>query len=208
MKSARELQRVKSIQQSPIIHHYGESITGAATIRGFGQEQRFMDTNINLCDKYMRPSFYTLASTQWLVFRMELLSTFIFASLMMLVVLLPLSNLYSGLIGLAVIYGLSLNIQQSQWVWCLCEVENTIIAVERVQQYMGIPSEAPLLIQESRPPWDWPTSGTIHLQDLQVPFQPKVPKNSSVLPVSSTIEREILSCFHNTCVIVNSVLGV
>jgi ABC-type multidrug transport system fused ATPase/permease subunit len=97
MKSARELQRVKSIQQSPIIHHYGESITGAATIRGFGQEQRFMDTNINLCDKYMRPSFYTLATTQWLVFRMELLSTFIFASLMMLVVLLPPSNLYSGM---------------------------------------------------------------------------------------------------------------
>jgi ABC-type multidrug transport system fused ATPase/permease subunit len=208
MKSARELQRVKSIQQSPIIHHYGESITGAATIRGFGQEQRFMDTIINLCDKYMRPSFYTLATTQWLVFRMELLSTFIFASLMILVVLLPPSNLYSGLIGLAVIYGLSLNIQQSQWVWCLCEVENTIIAVERVQQYMGIPSEAPLLIQESRPPRDWPTSGTIQLQDLQVPFQPKVPKNSSVLPVSSTIEKEILSCFCNTCVIVNSVLGV
>lgn len=175
MKSARELQRVKSIQQSPIIHHYGESITGAATIRGFGQEQRFMDTNINLCDKYMRPSFYTLATTQWLVFRMELLSTFIFASLMMLVVLLPPSNLYSGLIGLAVIYGLSLNIQQSQWVWCLCEVENTIIAVERVQQYMGIPSEAPLLIQESRPPWDWPTSGTIQLQDLQIQYAPNLP---------------------------------
>jgi ABC-type multidrug transport system fused ATPase/permease subunit len=116
--------------------------------------------------------------------------------------------IFPGLIGLAVIYGLSLNIQQSQWVWCLCDVENTIIAVERVQQYMGIPSEAPLLIQESHPPRDWPTSGTIHLQDLQVSFQPKVPKNSSVLPVSSTIEREILSCFRNTCVIVNSVLGV
>lgn len=39
MASSRELVRIVSIQKSPIIHLFGESIAGAATIRGFGQEK-------------------------------------------------------------------------------------------------------------------------------------------------------------------------
>jgi hypothetical protein len=39
MASSRELVRIVSIQKSPIIHLFGESIAGAATIRGFGQEE-------------------------------------------------------------------------------------------------------------------------------------------------------------------------
>lgn len=73
-----------------------------------------------------------------------------------------------GLAGLAVTYGLSLNSQQSWWVWCLCDVENKIIKVERIQQYTKIPPEPPLVIRGFRPPRVWPTEGMIILQNLQV----------------------------------------
>jgi ABC-type multidrug transport system fused ATPase/permease subunit len=96
MASARELQRVKSIQQAPIIHHYEESIAGAVTVRGFGQEKRFIDINMELYDKYMRPSFYALAAIQWLVFRMELLTTLVFSSCMLLVIWFPSKAIDSG----------------------------------------------------------------------------------------------------------------
>ncbi|KAK9997728.1 hypothetical protein SO802_022414 [Lithocarpus litseifolius] len=52
MASSRELVRIVSIQKSPIINLFGESIAGAATIRGFGQEKRFMKRNLFLLDSF------------------------------------------------------------------------------------------------------------------------------------------------------------
>ena len=89
MASSRELVRIVSIQKSPVIHLFGESIAGAATIRGFGQEKRFMMRNLYLLDCFGRPFFYSLAAIEWLCLRMELLSTFVFAFCMILLVSFP-----------------------------------------------------------------------------------------------------------------------
>lgn len=89
MASSRELVRIVSIQKSPIIHLFGESISGAATIRGFGQEKRFMKRNLYLLDCFARPFFCSLAAIEWLCLRMELLSTFVFAFCMVLLVSFP-----------------------------------------------------------------------------------------------------------------------
>lgn len=89
MASSRELVRIVSIQKSPIINLFGESISGAATIRGFGQEKRFMKRNLYLLDCFARPFFCSLAAIEWLCLRMELLSTFVFAFCMILLVSFP-----------------------------------------------------------------------------------------------------------------------
>ena len=89
MASSRELVRIVSIQKSPIIHLFGESIAGAATIRGFGQEKRFVKRNLYLLDCFARPFFCSLAAIEWLCLRMELLSTFVFAFCMVLLVSFP-----------------------------------------------------------------------------------------------------------------------
>lgn len=89
MASSRELVRIVSIQKSPIIHLFGESIAGAATIRGFGQEKRFMKRNLFLLDCFARPYFCSVAAIEWLCLRMELLSTFVFAVCMTLLVSFP-----------------------------------------------------------------------------------------------------------------------
>lgn len=89
MASSRELVRIVSIQKSPVINLFGESIAGAATIRGFGQEKRFMKRNLYLLDCYSRPFFCSLAAIEWLCLRMELLSTFVFAFCMVLLVSFP-----------------------------------------------------------------------------------------------------------------------
>lgn len=89
MASSRELVRIVSIQKSPIIHLFGESIAGAATIRGFGQEKRFMKRNLYLLDCFARPFFCSLAAIEWLCLRMELLSTVVFAFCMAILVSFP-----------------------------------------------------------------------------------------------------------------------
>lgn len=73
-----------------------------------------------------------------------------------------------GIAGLAVTYGLSLNMIQTWVIWNLCHLENGIISVERILQYTNIPSEPPLVIDENRPDHIWPSKGEIDLLSLQV----------------------------------------
>jgi ATP-binding cassette subfamily C (CFTR/MRP) protein 1 len=89
MRSAREVARIMGVEKAPLLNHYGESIAGAPTIRAFGQEQQFMNTNIRLFDNYGRPCFFNFTLMEWLIFRMELLCNFVFSFAMVLVVLLP-----------------------------------------------------------------------------------------------------------------------
>ncbi|KAJ8644495.1 hypothetical protein MRB53_006243 [Persea americana] len=73
-----------------------------------------------------------------------------------------------GIAGLAVTYGLNLNLLQVMVIWDLCGVENKIISVERIFQYMRIPSsEPPLVLEYNKPGHDWPTQGEVDIRDLQ-----------------------------------------
>jgi hypothetical protein len=75
---------------------------------------------------------------------------------------------YIGMAGLAVTYGLNLNARLSRWILSFCKLENKIISIERIYQYSQIPSEAPAIIEDSRPPSLWPENGTIEIIDLKV----------------------------------------
>lgn len=65
-------------------------------------------------------------------------------------------------------YGLSLNVFVVIAVQFQCMLANSIISVERVEQYMHIPSEAPEVIEENRPMCNWPTVGKVEIHDLKV----------------------------------------
>lgn len=81
----------------------------------------------------------------------------------------------TGLAGLAVTYGLSLNVLQAWVIWNLCNVENKMISVERILQISNTPSEAPLVIKDFRPNENWPTKGTIEINNLHVKYQSDLP---------------------------------
>jgi ABC-type multidrug transport system fused ATPase/permease subunit len=61
------------------------------------------------------------------------------------------------------------------FIWNLCQVETKIISVERIQQYTRIESEAPLLIEDKRPPPSWPSRGTVELKQLQIRYSEHSP---------------------------------
>eukprot|EP01018_Ginkgo_biloba_P024373 Gb_37462 [translate_table: standard] len=173
--TARELARLAGVCKAPIIQHFAESISGAATIRSFDQESRFMSTNLHLCDGFSRPGFHHAAAMEWLCFRLNLLATFVFAFSLVFLLCLPEGVINPSIAGLAITYGLNLNIIQAWVILNLCNVENKMISVERILQYSHIPSEPPLIIEKCRPNPDWPFRGKIDLYDLQVRYGPHLP---------------------------------
>jgi len=57
---------------------------------------------------------------------------------------------------------------QAWVVWSMCNLENKIISVERILQYMSIREEPPLSMSEDKLAHDWPSQGEIQLHDLHV----------------------------------------
>ncbi|XP_058084431.1 putative ABC transporter C family member 15 isoform X1 [Magnolia sinica] len=173
--TARELARLSGIQRAPILHHFAESLSGAATIRAFGHEERFIYANLGRIDNHSRPWFHNVSAMEWLSFRLNLLSNFVFAFSLVLLVSLPDGIINPSIAGLAVTYGLNLNVQQASVIWNICNAENKMISVERILQYTRIKSEAPLVIDECRPPNNWPTIGSICFRNLQIKYAKQLP---------------------------------
>ncbi|KAL5547288.1 hypothetical protein UlMin_006975 [Ulmus minor] len=173
--SVRELARLVGVCKAPIIQHFAETISGSATIRSFGQESRFQETNIKLIDGFSRPKFHTAALREWLCFRLDALSSLIFTFFLVFLISLPKGVIDPGVAGLAVTYGLNLNTLQALVILFLGNMENRIISVERIFQYLNIPSEPPLVIESNRPDHSWPSCGQVEIQDLQVRYAPHMP---------------------------------
>ncbi|KAM1027513.1 hypothetical protein ACFX13_040999 [Malus domestica] len=173
--TARELARLSGIERAPILHHFAESLAGAATIRAFDQQERFSDSNLSLIDNHSRPWFHNVSAMEWLSFRLNLLSNFVFAFSLILLVTLPEGVINPSIAGLAVTYGINLNVLQASVIWNICNAENKMISVERILQYSKLKSEAPMVIEECRPPVNWPQVGTICFKNLQIRYAEHLP---------------------------------
>nr|TKW30514.1 hypothetical protein SEVIR_2G043300v2 [Setaria viridis] len=173
--AARELLRLIGVCRAPVMQHFSKSIAGSNIIRCFQKERQFISFVGHLMDNLSRPSLYNAAAMEWLCFRLDILSSFIFSFTQTLLVSSPAALINPKTAGLAVTYGLSLNMLQGWAIAVLCSLENTMVSVERMLQYMNIPSEPPLTTSESRPNCQWPTEGKIGLRNLHVRYAPQVP---------------------------------
>ncbi|CAI9295434.1 unnamed protein product [Lactuca saligna] len=175
VSSARELARLVGVCKAPIIQHFSETLSGLTTIRSFHQQHRFEDMNMKLIDGYSRPKFYSVACIEWLSFRVELLSSVMFGLFLIFLLIVPNGTIDPSIAGLAVTYGLNINILQASAIWKLCSMENSIISVERILQYMSIPEEGPLVVESTRPNHLWPSFGEVEVLNLQVRYAPHLP---------------------------------
>ncbi|KAK6170726.1 hypothetical protein SNE40_019043 [Patella caerulea] len=168
--TSRQLKRLESISRSPIYSHFGETITGASTIRAFGQQQRFISESENKVDENQVSYYPSITSNRWLAIRLEFLGNLIvfFASLF---AVLGRDNLSPGIVGLSISYALNVTQTLNWMVRMTCELETNIVAVERVKEYADTPTEAEWIVENNRPPKDWPTSGVVEFSDYKVRYR-------------------------------------
>ncbi|KAM6586697.1 hypothetical protein CsatA_009302 [Cannabis sativa] len=175
LATANELMRLNGTTKSKVANHLAESMAGAITIRAFEEEERFFVKSLKLIDINASPYFHSFAANEWLIERLEILSATILASAALFMVLLPPDTFSSGFIGMALSYGLSMNTTLVVCVQNQCTIANYIVSVERLNQYMYIPSEAPEVIDENRPPTTWPDVGKVEIHDLQIRYRANTP---------------------------------
>ncbi|XP_019170237.1 PREDICTED: ABC transporter C family member 10-like isoform X2 [Ipomoea nil] len=166
--TAKELMRIDGTTKSSVASHLAESVAGATTIRAFGEEERFCSQHMHLIDKNASSTFHSFSATEWLIQRLEMICAVVLSSSALAMTLLPFEASKSGYIGMALSYALSLNVSLVYAVQNQCMLENSIVSVERLEQYMNIPSEAPEIIEGNRPAPEWPSIGKVEIHDLKI----------------------------------------
>ncbi|CAN6300820.1 unnamed protein product [Urochloa humidicola] len=170
LASSKELMRINGTTKSLVANYLGESISGAVTIRAFKQQNRFFTKMLELIDNNASPSFHCFAATEWLTQRLEIMSATILSSSAFIFTLLPLGTFSSGVVGMVLSYGLSLNMLFLFSIQNQCSLANQIISVERLSQYMHIASEAPGTVEDSQLLANWPSVGKIELHNLEIQY--------------------------------------
>ena len=71
VSTARQVKRLESISRSPIYSHFGETVSGATTIRAYAKSQSFIATNEKKIDENQVCYYPTFVSSRWLAVRLE-----------------------------------------------------------------------------------------------------------------------------------------
>ncbi|TVU07886.1 hypothetical protein EJB05_41261 [Eragrostis curvula] len=175
VSSARELVRINGTTKAPVINYASESILGVVTIRAFSQSERFIRNNMQLIDTDATLFFHTVAGQEWVIMRVEALQFLTILTSALFLILVPPGVISPGFAGLCLSYALTLNSAQVFLTRFYSYLENYIISVERIKQYMHLPPEPPAIIPEHRPPISWPHEGRIELEDLKIRYRPNSP---------------------------------
>uniref|UniRef100_A0A7I4EJX7 Uncharacterized protein n=1 Tax=Physcomitrium patens TaxID=3218 RepID=A0A7I4EJX7_PHYPA len=173
--TSRELTRIDGTTKASIIVHFSDTISGLATIRAFCQQPRFATVNMERVDASLRTAFHNNAANEWLGFHLEMIGTVVLATSALFMVTVGRNFIDPELVGLSLSYGLALNGYLYGIAYLAFQLENNMVSVERINKYCGITSEAPPVIEDSRPAENWPTQGSIQFHRLQLRYDVDTP---------------------------------
>ncbi|KAH8673993.1 metal resistance protein YCF1 [Xylariales sp. PMI_506] len=174
LRTSRELKRLDSVSRSPIYAHFQESLGGISTIRAYRQQGRFLLENEWRIDSNLRAFFPSISANRWLAVRLEFIGAIVIlaAAGFAIISVTNRSGLSPGMVGLAMSYALQITTSLNWIVRQTVEVETNIVSVERVLEYARLPSEAPEIIPNHRPPVAWPANGAVQFQNLSTRYRP------------------------------------
>uniref|UniRef100_A0A3N7FQK6 ABC-type xenobiotic transporter n=2 Tax=Populus trichocarpa TaxID=3694 RepID=A0A3N7FQK6_POPTR len=177
--TSREVKRLDSITRSPVYAQFGEALNGLSSIRAYKAYDWMSIINGKYMDNNIRFSLVTISSDGWLAIRLVTLGG------MMIWLIASFSVLGNGRtenhVGFASIMGLLLSYTSnitdllSNVLRQASKAENSLNSVERVSTYIDLPSEAPAIDKNNRPPSSWPLSGLIKFTDVVLRYRPELP---------------------------------
>ncbi|XP_035998439.1 canalicular multispecific organic anion transporter 2 isoform X2 [Fundulus heteroclitus] len=168
--TSRQLKRLESVSRSPIYSHFSETITGASVIRAYGRDNTFVLMSDMKVDENQKSYYPGIVSNRWLGVRIEFIGNCIvlFAAFF---AVMGKEHLNPGLVGLSVSYALQVTMSLNWMVRMTSDLENNIVAVERVKEYSETKTEAPWEVENKKPPPEWPMEGNVEFSKYSVRYR-------------------------------------
>ncbi|VEN58526.1 unnamed protein product [Callosobruchus maculatus] len=168
--TSRQLMRLTSVTASPIYSHFGETLSGAQTIRSYKKQDEFIEESERKVDVNQSCQYPTIISGRWLAVRLETIGNLIIFFAALFAVLEREGE--PALVGLSISYALQITQSLNWLVRMTSDVETSIVAMERVKEYVEIEKEAQWEIPGKILPADWPQSGIVDFKKYSMRYRP------------------------------------
>ncbi|XP_075623995.1 multidrug resistance-associated protein 1 isoform X1 [Balearica regulorum gibbericeps] len=168
-----QLRRTEAASRSPIYSHISETFQGSSVIRAYKDQERFILKSNFLVDENQRICFPGAVADRWLATNLEFLGNGIvlFAALF---AAMGRAHLSPGTAGFSISYALQITGILNWMVRSWTEIENNIVSVERVREYVRTPKEAPWTLNGKLQDQVWLTEGRIEFRNYSLRYRPNL----------------------------------
>ncbi|ORX67852.1 P-loop containing nucleoside triphosphate hydrolase protein [Linderina pennispora] len=163
MRTSVEVQRVAAMSRSPMYAHYSETLQGAATIRAFRSQVRFVLKNDRVLDDANRPQWYSLVAQNWVWLRIDYISHILSLIVCIIIIVQP-THWDSAAIGLMLMQATQMSAYMTYAGRGWTELQNNMNSVERIGYY------ANSLDQEEQQ-----GHGVVIIRNLSLRYRPGLP---------------------------------
>ncbi|XP_065919562.1 ATP-binding cassette sub-family C member 4-like isoform X2 [Dysidea avara] len=171
LHTSRHVKRLEALARSPLYSHISSTIQGLSTIRAYKEEEKFSNNLHYYLNEHTKGWYMYIVTNRWFGLRIDLISSFFIAIVVLTAVPLA-DSLDPGLVGLSLVYVITLTGMFQYCVRISAEVENLLVSVERVMAYGQLESEAELetIPHDKAPPLQWPDKGVIDLHNTKFKY--------------------------------------
>ncbi|KAK7471486.1 hypothetical protein BaRGS_00035880, partial [Batillaria attramentaria] len=167
--TARQLKRIESVTRSPIYVLFSETLSGAPSIRAYRATGRFLEDSKMRVDRNQVYYFASQGAVRWLQFNLDILAASVVFAAAVFAILQTSSD--PGDAGLSVSYALQVSGTLTWMTRQICEFETNIVSVERLKEYSELDTEAEWILQDKRPPPEWPRKGDVTFENYMTRYR-------------------------------------
>jgi len=180
--TARELQRLYSINKSPIYQGLDEAIIGVSTIRAYDAQAHFATQNALKVEKTVRLIYNIMCCNRWLALRLKAIGSMpvgLVISVLFLQALCPGFSVGAPLTGASIGLVLRYTLQFTNYVeMVLQSMTNTelcLVALERLSSFSSLVPEPELIKSTDAELGWWPCTGEIAFNHVKMRYRPGLP---------------------------------
>ncbi|KAF9428970.1 hypothetical protein BGZ76_001983 [Entomortierella beljakovae] len=142
---SRAIKRIFHVSKSPIYQHFNETLGGVSTIRAMQLQERFISENTMKIDNHMNAQVAFIYCIRWVEVRLQCLAAVIIWIISITFVMAR-YTIDPATAGLAMSFALTITQDINYIVRVYCELQNRLVCVERLNEYIDLPTEAPEIL--------------------------------------------------------------
>jgi ATP-binding cassette subfamily C (CFTR/MRP) protein 1 len=198
LQTSRQVRLLEIEAKAPLYTHFIESGIGASTIRAFGWESQYQERNFKFIDQSQRPAYLQHCIQSWLGFVLDILTTFIAAVLVTIIVTWK-DKFSAGNVGVSLVMIMTFSSVLMKMIKTWTMMESSIGAVVRVKQFVADTESEENSDFNAEAEQDWPMQGNVEFKSLVAAHSPSTEPVIKGISLSIKPSEHIALCGQSGC---------
>lgn len=169
LRTSRQLRFLDLESQSPLYTHVAETLEGLSTIRAFGWQEAFIESNIQRLDNSQKPYYLLYCIQRWLGLVLQLLIAVMAVTVMALATNLT-NSTSGGRLGVSLSQVVTFNSSLASLLTGWTMMETSLGAIARLKDFQQSTKSEDKPEESFDPGETWPNDGAIDFNNVSASY--------------------------------------